>query len=62
MTRRPSFGELLLGGVVASLVVFVATQVIASPRSARASRTLSGRDSAGIAAQYRSQVAGRGDD
>jgi len=63
MARRPTFGELILGGVVVSLVAFVATQVVASPSKigGASTRTLSGRDSISIAAQYRSQVAARGD-
>ena len=61
MARRPSVGELLLGGVVIALVVFVTSQVVASPRKAgvAAERVLTGRDSASIAAQYRSQVGAR---
>jgi len=63
MARRPSIGEIALGGVVLALVGFVASQVVASPRrqlATGAARTLSARDSASIAAQYRSQVADRG--
>jgi len=52
----------MLGGVVIALVVFVASQVVASPRTAgtRPVRTLSGRDSATIVSQYKSQLASRG--
>jgi predicted Zn-dependent protease len=61
MTRRPSTGELLLGVLVAALVAFVGLQVLASPRKLGAStrRTLTGRDSAAVEAQYRSQIAAR---
>lgn len=61
MPRRPSIGELLLGVVVVSLVAFVATQVVASPRAASAShtRSLTARDSAAVVEQYQSQVASR---
>lgn len=63
MARRPSVGELLLGGVIIALVAFVASQVMASPRRAsHASRSLTARDSAAIITQYRSQVASRGDE
>ena len=64
MARRPSLGEVLLGGVVVAMVTFVASQVVASPRRDRGAsspRALTGRDSASIAEQYRSQVSGRGD-
>ena len=64
MARRPSLGELLLGGAVIAMVTFVASQVVASPRRdkrAPPGRTLTGRDSASIAEQYRSQVSGRGE-
>jgi len=62
MARRPSIGEMLLGGVVIALVVFVASQVVASPRKvgARSTRRLSSRDSASIVSQYKSQLASRG--
>jgi hypothetical protein len=61
MARRPSVGELVLGGVVIVLVAFVVSQVVASPRTTRlaAGRSLSARDSASIASQYRSQVSAR---
>jgi predicted Zn-dependent protease len=61
MARKPSVGEALLGVVVVALVTFVATQVVASPRrmGTRPVRALTGRDSAAIVAQYRSQVASR---
>ena len=61
MARRPSVGELLLGGAVIALVAFVASQVLASPRipGVGADRALTSRDSASIASQYRSQVAAR---
>lgn len=63
MARRPSVGEIALVGVVLALVGFVASQVVASPRGPHATgapHTLSARDSASIAAQYRSQIAERG--
>src|SRR5215207_2464873 len=58
MARRPSIGETLLGGVIIALVAFVAAQVLASPSRAsdKPERTLTARDSAAIAAQYRSQL------
>ena len=59
MARKPSAGELLLGGVIIVMVAFVATQVIASPGrlvTGKPSRTLTGRDSAGIATQYHAQI------
>ncbi|HUQ81877.1 MAG TPA: matrixin family metalloprotease [Gemmatimonadaceae bacterium] len=61
MTRRPSTGELLLGVLVAALVAFVGIQVLAAPRKLGAStrRTLTARDSASIASQYRSQISMR---
>ena len=61
MVRRPSVGEIALGGIVVALVGFVATQVVASPRRPRETpdRVLSGRDSLAIASQYRSQLAMR---
>jgi hypothetical protein len=63
MTRRPSVGELLLGGVIIALVAFVGSQVMASPRRAgHESRRLTARDSAAIVSQYRSQVASRGEE
>src|SRR5688572_7493971 len=65
MARRPSLGELVLGGVVIAMVTFVTTQVVASPRrdkGASSGRTLTGRDSASIAEQYRSHVSGRGEE
>ena len=52
----------MLGGVVVAMVTFVASQVVASPRGGEAAssgRTLTGRDSASIAEQYRAQVTGR---
>ena len=51
----------MLGGVVVALVAFVASQVVASPRTPRLGtrRSLTSRDSASIASQYRSQVAAR---
>ena len=51
----------MLGGVVTALVAFVASQVVASPRTTRLARgrSLSARDSASIASQYRSQVSAR---
>ena len=61
MARRPSVGELLLGGAVVVLVTFVATHVVASPGrlGAKAGLVLSGRDSVAIVEQYRSQIAER---
>ena len=61
MARRPSIGETLLGGVIIALVAFVASQVLASPgrASAKPVRTLTARDSAAIAEQYRSQLSAR---
>jgi matrixin len=60
MARKPSIGELLLGGVIVALVGFVGSQVLASPRPLKLeSRTLTARDSAAIVSQYRSQVASR---
>ena len=62
MARRPSIGEMVLGGIIVALVAFVASQVVAaSPRklAATTTRSLTGRDSASIASQYRSQVASR---
>jgi hypothetical protein len=61
MARRPSIGELLLGGVVAVLLAFVASQVVASPRRPRETptRALTARDSVSIAAQYRAQLSSR---
>jgi hypothetical protein len=61
MARRPSIGETLLGGVIIALVAFVASQVLASPSRANAKpvRTLTARDSAAIAEQYRSQLSAR---
>ena len=65
MARRPSIGELLLGGVIIALVAFVASQVVASPsragtaRERSRGRALTTRDSAAIAEQYRSQLAAR---
>lgn len=61
MARKPSVGELLLGGLVVALLSFVGSQVIASPRRAGKSRgpVLSGRDSAAIAVQYRNEIAAR---
>ena len=51
---------MLLGGAIAALVIFVASQVVASPRQlVERERALTARDSAAIAAQYRSQVASR---
>jgi hypothetical protein len=61
MARRPSIGEVLVGGVVVAMVVFVASQVVASPRrrGANPEPVLSGRDSAAIATQYHAQIDGR---
>ena len=62
MARKPSIGEVLLGGVIVGLVGFVGSQVLASPRRPKLeSRTLTARDSAAIVSQYRSQVASRGE-
>jgi len=62
MARRPSIGELLLGGVIVALVAFVAAQVMASPhRPNREPRALTARDSAAIASQYTRQIASRGE-
>ena len=62
MARKPSIGELLLGGVIVALVGFVGSQVMVSPRRPRLeSRALTTRDSANIVSQYRSQVASRGE-
>jgi len=62
MARRPSIGELLLGGVIVALVGFVGSRVMASPRRPKVElRALTARDSAAIASQYRSQVASRGE-
>ena len=62
MARKPSIGELLLGGAIVALVGFVGSQVLASPRPLKLeSRTLTARDSAAIVSQYRSQVAARGE-
>lgn len=63
MARRPSLGEGALAVAVLTLVAFVGTQVVASPRrrgAAAFTRTLSARDSASIAAEYRRQIAERG--
>lgn len=61
MARRPSLGETLLGGVIISLVAFVASQVFTSPPRAGATteRALTARDSAAIADEYRSQLSAR---
>jgi hypothetical protein len=61
MTRRPSVVEILLGGSVVALVGFVASQAVTSPHKLRGAtqHSLTGRDSASIAAQYRSQVMAR---
>lgn len=61
MAKRPSIGELLLGGVVIALVGFVGSQVVASParKPTRSTRALSGRDSAAIVSQYRNQLSSR---
>jgi hypothetical protein len=63
MARKPSVVELLLGGVVVAMVAFVAMQVVASPRrtAGNPGRTLTARDSAAIAEQYRAQVSARGE-
>jgi len=53
---------MVLGGIIVALVAFVASQVVAaSPRNlaGTTTRSLTGRDSASIASQYRSQVAAR---
>lgn len=62
MARKPSVGELLLGGVILAMVAFVASQVVASPRRPPdvTGRTLTGRDSVAIAQQYRAHVSARG--
>ena len=62
MARRSSTGEIVLGVVVVTLVAFVGSQVIASPRrlGSERTRTLSGRDSVAIAGQYRAQLTSRG--
>jgi hypothetical protein len=62
MARRSSTGEIVLGVVVVTLVAFVGSQVIASPRrlGSERTRTLSGRDSVAIAEQYRAQLTSRG--
>lgn len=61
MARRSSAGEIILGVVVVTLVAFVGSQVIASPRRLvrERERVLSGRDSAAIADQYRAQLVAR---
>src|SRR5690349_8297134 len=61
MARRSSTGEIILGVVVVTLVAFVGSQVIASPRrlSPARGRVLSSRDSAAIADQYRAQLDSR---
>jgi hypothetical protein len=61
MARIPTAGEMLLGGVIIALVGFVASQVVASPRhkAETATRALTARDSASIAAQYRGQLSAR---
>jgi hypothetical protein len=61
MARRPSLGEILLGGGVIALVAFVASQVVASPTEfgSKRVRALTGRDSVTIAEQYRSQLSAR---
>jgi hypothetical protein len=61
MARRSSAGEIILGVVVVTLVAFVGSQVIASPRrlASERARALSGRDSAAIADQYRAQLESR---
>lgn len=62
MARKPSIGELLLGGVIIALLAFVGSQLMASPRRSKlVSRSLTARDSAAIVSQYRSQVASRGE-
>src|SRR5262245_34386022 len=62
MARRPSMGELLLGGVIVALVAFVGAQVMASPRRPdREPRALTARDSAAIVSQYTRQIASRGE-
>ena len=61
MGRRSSTGEIILGVVVVTLVAFVGSQVIASPRRLASDRAgvLSSRDSAAIAEQYRAQLESR---
>ena len=61
MGRRSSTGEIILGVVVVTLVAFVGSQVIASPRRLSSDRAgvLSSRDSAAIAEQYRAQLESR---
>ena len=61
MARRSSAGEIVLGVIVVTLVAFVGSQVIASPRRVTSDRgrVLSGRDSAAIADQYRAQLDSR---
>jgi hypothetical protein len=61
MPRRSSTGEVILGVVVVTLVAFVGSQVIASPRrlGVERGRVLSGRDSAAIAEQYGAQLESR---
>jgi hypothetical protein len=61
MARRSSTGEIILGIVVVTLVAFVGSQVIASPRrlGAERGRVLSSRDSIAIADQYRAQLESR---
>ena len=60
MARRPSIGELLLGGVIVALVGFVGAQVMASPRRpSREPRALTARDSAAIVSQYTRQITSR---
>ena len=67
MSRRPSIGEIALGVAVIVLVAFVGAQVVVSPRRAGGTghralgrRSLTGRDSASIASQYRAQISSRG--
>ena len=61
MTRRPSVVEILLGGSVVALVGFVASQAVTSPHKlgGAAQHSLTRRDSASIAAQYRSEITAR---
>src|SRR6185436_17416145 len=61
MTRRPSVVEILLGGSVVALVGFVASQAVTSPHKlgGAAQHALTRRDSASIAAQYRSEITAR---
>jgi len=61
MARRSSTGEIILGVVVVTLVAFVGSQVIASPRrlGSERGRVLSSRDSAAIAEQYHAQLESR---